>query len=93
MQYLDAKDEISQKQLIENMPEDTCVYLERSSHFNIQSSRGRRDALCHILALVRWHGTEGTRANSERDDDYANDDYANMSSGDNKSDTDEMGLE
>lgn len=92
MQYLDAKDEMSQKQLAENMPEDTCVYVELSDHFNIQSPKGRRAALCHTFALIQWHDNQRNRRNSERDDDDDDNDTG-VSSGDDESDVNEMDLE
>ena len=89
MKYLDAKDDMSQKQLVEDMLGDTCVYVELSDHFNIQSPKGRQAALCHTFALLQWHENQTGRGNSDRDGD----DDMGVSSGDDESDTNEMDLE
>jgi hypothetical protein len=44
-----------QEALIMDSEKDSYVHVRVSEWFNLQSSRGRRTALCHVLALLRWH--------------------------------------
>ncbi|KAK7398546.1 hypothetical protein QQX98_012068 [Neonectria punicea] len=53
--YLDAMDEKPQIELIEDPEKDTFAYMQSTKWINLQSPEGRRNALCHILTLLRWH--------------------------------------
>ncbi|KFA81330.1 hypothetical protein S40288_08312 [Stachybotrys chartarum IBT 40288] len=52
---LDATDPEAQEALIAESEKDTYAYMRSSKWFNLQTSQGRRTALCHVLALLRWH--------------------------------------
>ena len=54
-EYLDARSVAEQKELVNDPDKDTCVHMNSSEWINIQSPEGRRLALCHILALLRWY--------------------------------------
>jgi len=54
-EYLDCISEQTQKDLIQDENRDTFVHMSSIAWFNLQSSEGRRIALCHIMALLRWH--------------------------------------
>jgi len=80
MEYLDAKTEAAQRELISDVQKEVFVYMHASSWFNLQSPEGRQMALCHVLALVRWHdapegGVKDNRDQSSKDEeqDYNND--------------------
>ncbi|KJZ76407.1 hypothetical protein HIM_04136 [Hirsutella minnesotensis 3608] len=53
---LDATDAEAQEALIADGEKDTYVQMRSSKWLNLQTSQGRRIALCHVLALLRWHG-------------------------------------
>lgn len=59
--YLDATSEDAQRALIDDPTKDTYVYMQTTKWYNIASSGGRHVALCHILALLRWHKARGVR--------------------------------
>lgn len=59
--YLHA-DSAEQRSLVENAPEETCVLMLRTRDFNIEQREGRRAALCHILALAKWHHIMSVRS-------------------------------
>lgn len=58
--YLDAKSERQQQRLVDQdgRDNDTFVGMESSEWYNLQSSEGRKAAICHTLALLRWHELE-----------------------------------
>ncbi|CAH0025849.1 unnamed protein product [Clonostachys rhizophaga] len=56
--YIDAVDSSTQEGLLKDIGKDTYVHMESSKWFNLQSSGGRRIALCHVLALLRWHDAQ-----------------------------------
>ncbi|KAL2753232.1 hypothetical protein ACRALDRAFT_1077621 [Sodiomyces alcalophilus JCM 7366] len=55
LEYLDAEDVATQQAIAEDPEKDTYVHMDSSEWFNLQSPEGRRNALCHILALLNWH--------------------------------------
>ncbi|KAK3933517.1 hypothetical protein QBC46DRAFT_368712 [Diplogelasinospora grovesii] len=61
MEYLDTMDEKTQIDLANNDDKDAFVYMHSTGWFNLQTQEGRRIALCHILALLRWHDAEDIR--------------------------------
>ncbi|KAK0736568.1 hypothetical protein B0T21DRAFT_367191 [Apiosordaria backusii] len=61
MEYLDAVDERTQIDLANNDDKDAFVYMHSTGWFDLQTQEGRRIALCHILALLRWHNAEDIR--------------------------------
>ncbi|KAK1749633.1 hypothetical protein QBC47DRAFT_465458 [Echria macrotheca] len=67
MEYLDLPNEALQKQKVQDNQKDTCVYVESTRFYNLQSPEGRLCALCHVLAIVRWH--EVQQAQNEIVDD------------------------
>jgi hypothetical protein len=60
-EYIDTIDEMVQKTLINDSGKDTFVRVQRSKWFNLQAGDGRRMALCHVLALLRWHDARRQR--------------------------------
>ncbi|GAM89634.1 hypothetical protein ANO11243_076730 [Dothideomycetidae sp. 11243] len=54
-EYIDAPNATAEVALLADKNKDTCVHLQSSQWFNLQSRDGRRKALCHLLALLRWH--------------------------------------
>jgi hypothetical protein len=67
-EYLDAFDETAQIDLINDEEKDVFVYMHNTKWFNLQSHKGRRTALCHILALLRWHDAQGALRRQSADD-------------------------
>ncbi|GAB1313422.1 hypothetical protein MFIFM68171_03632 [Madurella fahalii] len=59
LEYLDANNKDTQQALVDDPEKYVCVYMQTTKWLNLQSSEGRRIALCHVLALVAWHGTQG----------------------------------
>ncbi|KAF5000394.1 hypothetical protein FDECE_11214 [Fusarium decemcellulare] len=57
LEYLNATDERAQMEIVNDEEKEAFVYMQTSKWFNLQSSDGRRIALCHVLALLRWHDT------------------------------------
>ncbi|TGJ82407.1 hypothetical protein E0Z10_g6373 [Xylaria hypoxylon] len=53
--YLDAIDGETQMQIVNDERRDPYVYMQSTRWFNLQSGEGRKSALCHILALLKWH--------------------------------------
>jgi len=66
MEYLDAPDEASQRALVNDTGKDTFVYMQRTEWFNVEEPKGRSNALCHVLGLVRWHSAQ-ERSGDEAD--------------------------
>ena len=60
-EYIDTIDETVQKTLINDSGKDTFVRMQSSKWFNLQAGDGRRMALCHVLALLRWHDAQDKR--------------------------------
>lgn len=67
-EYLDALDETAQIELINDEEKDIFVYMHNTKWFNLQSHEGRRTALCHILALLRWHDAQDALRRQAADD-------------------------
>lgn len=59
-EYIDAIDETTQRAIIDDKEKDTFVRMYSTEWFNLLSNKGRREALCHILALLRWHEMNNT---------------------------------
>ncbi|KAI1347808.1 hypothetical protein F5Y01DRAFT_232482 [Xylaria sp. FL0043] len=53
--YLDAIDEQTQMQIVNDERKDPYVYMQSTRWYNLQSGEGRKSAFCHILALLKWH--------------------------------------
>ena len=64
MEYLDAPDEASQGAIINDGNRDACVYMTRTKWLRLEAPSARYDALCHVLALVRWYDAQ----NGSRDE-------------------------
>ena len=45
----------SMRILVDDKNKDTFIYMNSTKWFNLQTSGGRKSALCHILALISWH--------------------------------------
>ncbi|KAK0627105.1 hypothetical protein B0T14DRAFT_562940 [Immersiella caudata] len=60
LQYLDATDVRTQLDMASDPGKEVFVAMQSSTWFNLQSPDGRRAALCHILALLRWHAAQGS---------------------------------
>jgi hypothetical protein len=67
-EYIDAPDETAQIELINDEEKDVFVYMHNTKWFNLQSHEGRRIALCHILALLRWHDAQDALRPQTTDD-------------------------
>jgi len=67
-EYVDALDETAQIELINDEEKDACVYMHSTKWFNLQLQEGRRIALCHILALLRWHDAQDALHRQTTDD-------------------------
>lgn len=67
MEYLGARDEETQVDLANDDERDAFVYMNSTDWLNLQLPEGRRVALCHILALVRWHEAEDVRRETTSD--------------------------
>lgn len=52
---IDAETESIQRALVDDDDKDTFVHMHSSKWFNLQALEDRRSALCHVLALIRWH--------------------------------------
>ncbi|KAI0452169.1 hypothetical protein F5B21DRAFT_506478 [Xylaria acuta] len=68
-----AIDGSAQEALIRDSGKDTFVHMESSKGLDLQSSEGRRIALCHVLALLRWHDAEHQLYAKVVDDPIASD--------------------
>ncbi|KAK3364190.1 hypothetical protein B0T25DRAFT_598066 [Lasiosphaeria hispida] len=71
LEYLDALDVETQLEIINDPERAVFVSMQSSRWMNLQSSLGRRAALCHVLALLRWHNAQGLvhHQGDEGDDD------------------------
>lgn len=84
-EYIDSIDETVQKTFINDNGMDTFVRMQSSKWFNLQSSDGRRMALCHVLALLRWHeAQEKTRSQAAYDSTESSDSDYSMESDDSE---------
>ncbi|KAI3219565.1 hypothetical protein DTO012A7_9727 [Penicillium roqueforti] len=54
-EYVDATSKEAQTILVDDENKDTFIYMNSTKWFNLQTSGGRKSALCHILAIIRWH--------------------------------------
>lgn len=52
--YIDAQDKGSQETFLDEHP-NTFAYMNSTKWFGLEIFKGRNSALCHILALLRWH--------------------------------------
>lgn len=68
--YIDAEDKRSQEALLDEHPK-TFAYMNSTKWFNLETSEGRKSALCHTLALLRWH--DARKGKSTRDSEVTND--------------------
>lgn len=75
LDYLDATDGDAQRELINDQRKDTCVHMHSTKWFNLQFPEGRRTALCHVLALVRWHGDTGSMGEDQQSSNDDDDDF------------------
>jgi hypothetical protein len=60
-EYIEAAksgDAERQTELINDRSKDTCVRMRSCKWANLQTCEGRRVALCHVLALLRWHDAQ-----------------------------------
>lgn len=64
----------TQLALITDTNKDTCVHMQCSKWLNLQAAQGRRAALCHVLALLRWHDNAAEVLNNEVGKDSSDDD-------------------
>ncbi|KAI0399639.1 hypothetical protein F4802DRAFT_602827 [Xylaria palmicola] len=62
--YLDAIDKQAQMRIVNDEQRDPHAYMHSTRWLNLQSGEGRKNALCHILALIRWH-EDFTESNSQ----------------------------
>ncbi len=80
--YLDANGEKAQKTLVNNRNRNTFVYMQCSSWFDLNTAHGRRKALCHVLALLRWHDkNEASDSDSDSESDSERDFESNSENG------------
>lgn len=64
-ELIDSTDMAAQKALVADTRKDTCVHMRCSKWFNLQAAQGRRAALCHVLALLRWHDNAAQEMENE----------------------------
>ncbi|KAK4075265.1 hypothetical protein Purlil1_12695 [Purpureocillium lilacinum] len=64
-ELVDSTDMATQQALVADINKDTCVHMQCSKWFNLQAAQGRRAALCHVLALLRWHDNAAEVLNNE----------------------------
>ena len=60
-EYVDARSREAQVEIIDDEEKDAFVYMQSTKWFNLQSREGRRVALCHVLALLRWHEAQDSQ--------------------------------
>jgi hypothetical protein len=82
--YLDAIDAQPQMRIVNDERRDPYVYMQSTRWFNLQSGEGRKSALCHVRALLKWH--EDFTASDSQGSTYGSED--SWSDGDSM-DTDE----
>jgi hypothetical protein len=92
--YLNARDLAAQEALVNDASRDTFVHLQCTKWFNLGSVKGRRDTLCHVLALLRWHdaaapdGNEMPFQNGDMSIGFS-DEYGHLSDHGNEADVEE----
>jgi hypothetical protein len=59
MEYLDTNDEVSQRAIIDDVNKDAVVYMRKTKWYNLEKPQARYNALCHVLALGRFHDGQG----------------------------------
>jgi len=72
LDYLDTTDIDSQKAFA-NHGKDAFVQMQSTKLFNIQSREGRRGALCHILAIIRWYDRHNQHQLASESEAYSSD--------------------
>ncbi|KAH7303706.1 hypothetical protein B0I35DRAFT_155857 [Stachybotrys elegans] len=75
VEYLDATNETAQRELVNDEGKDTCVYMHGMKWYNLLLWEGRRNALCHILSVLRWHDARDVRRQAAGDFTEGSDDY------------------
>ncbi|KAH7303353.1 hypothetical protein B0I35DRAFT_180156 [Stachybotrys elegans] len=75
VEYLDATNETAQRELVNDEGKDTCVYMHGTKWYNLLLGEGRRNALCHILSVLRWHDARDVRHQAAGDFTEGSDDY------------------
>lgn len=55
--YLNA-DAKEQRRLVNEAANETCIHLQCTNWFNLQTKEGRKARLCHVLALLRWQNAQ-----------------------------------
>lgn len=95
LEYLNATSKDAQRNIVNNEEKDAFVYMHSTEWFNLQSHDGRRVALCHILALLRWHDNqesldEARRSSSESVDNQSG--YFDTESRDHEEEDDYMDI-
>ncbi|KAK3331664.1 hypothetical protein B0T19DRAFT_413733 [Cercophora scortea] len=82
-EYLNIEDGESQVEFVNSDGKDAFVYMRSTRFFNLQSAEGRQIALCHVLALLRWHDARGIRhmaaANEEGDERVLDENFMDVS--------------
>lgn len=81
-EYLDTSNESDQKSLVESRGEESCVRMQSTRWVNLQSAEGRRRALCHLSALLKWY--EDQRALSSQDVYDSSEDEGDISMSDDE---------
>jgi hypothetical protein len=92
--YLNARDLAAQEALVNDASRDTFVHLQCTKWFNLGSVKGRRDTLCHVLALLRWHDAAAPDGNEMpfQNGDMSigsSDEYGHLSDHGNEADVEE----
>ncbi|PLN79114.1 hypothetical protein BDW42DRAFT_201838 [Aspergillus taichungensis] len=93
-EYIAAATKEDQRVLVDDETKDIFAYMSSTKWFNLQSPEGRRVALCHILALLRWHvqtampvpGPEESMASEDDDDPVLSEDGDSYRSSENDED-------
>lgn len=71
LDYLDAPSVDEQKALAQDPNKDVTVCMHSTKWLNLQSRDARRDALCHVIALVAWYERDvGDAAELSDDSSY-----------------------
>lgn len=58
--YLSAADSISRSAAVNDQTDDTFIRMQCTKWFNLQAPEGRRIAMCHVLAILRFHDMNGS---------------------------------
>lgn len=73
-EYIETTNDMAREALIKDNGKDTFVRMQSSKWFNLQSTEGRRMALCHVLALLRWHDAQDKLYSKKVDNSIESDD-------------------